>query len=392
MPLVFVHGVNVRRDGDYQTSVAARDSLFRRFALKPIGTDTSSFQIFNPYWGGDAAKFAWNQASLPKDQTEAFGGQDELVCSLLIEAPYAAGHEQSRKWLLETARRSGLADAIDMLWSAAAYSGKESTSDQLARLAQRAVEYADANPKPAWLNEVEDDEEFLDRLAQELRPAQASVQEAFGSDFMDRLREAADRIALAAGRATSAGILKLGRNSLNSFLATFMGDIVTYVANRGTVGRPGLIVSRILDDLDAAAAIARNTGEPLIIVAHSMGGNIVYDILSYFRPDLIVEALITVGSQVGLFEELKIFGLCRLDVPTQKDPRKLKMPKPPGLKHWLNVFDFEDVLGYAAAEIFEGAQDYPYSTGNGLLFAHIRYFTRPSFHARLGARLAEIWK
>jgi hypothetical protein len=392
MPLVFVHGVNVRDDEDYAKSVVARDSLFRRFALKQIASNTSSFQILNPYWGGDGAKFAWNSASLPKSGGEAFGGEDELAYSLLSETPYSAAPDWKNGWLLEKARQSGLADAVDILWSAAAYTGKEATSDDLARLGQKAIDYAQGKPEPLWLNEVKNDEQLLDRLAEELSPPQTSTETFGGKDVLARLRESADRVALAAGKLTSGAILKFTRSSLNGFLARFMGDIVTYINDRGVVGQPGSIVQLVLKAIEAAAAIREKTGEPLIIVAHSMGGNIVYDILSYFRPDLNVDALVTVGSQVGLFEELKMFRLRMLDVPAKNDPKKMKMPKPAGLKRWLNVYDFEDVLGYAAGEIFDGVIDYPYSTGNGMLFAHIRYFTRPSFHDRLGKRLGEVWK
>jgi hypothetical protein len=122
-----------------------------------------------------------------------------------------------------------------------------------------------------------------------------------------------------------------------------------------------------------------------------MGGNIIYDILSYFEPDLRVDILVTVGSQVGLFEEMKIFRLRKADIPDPKDPTKVRMPKPAGLNRWLNVYDLNDVLSFGASEIFENAQDYPYSTGGGLILAHTSYFTRPSFHDHLGKRLAEIW-
>jgi hypothetical protein len=365
MPLVFVHGVNVRKDDDYVTSVDARDSLFRRFALKQIVSNPASFQIFNPYWGEYGATFAWNNASLPKSGGETFGSEEQFAYSLLSEVPYSSAPGWKNRWLLEKARQSGLADAVDILWSAAAYSGKTTTSDDLARMGQQAIEYAKANPKPQWLNEVNDDQELLDKLAAEIPPPQATV-EAFGiKETLDRLREGADRIALAAGKLTSGAILKFTRGSLNGFLATFMGDIVTYINNRGILGQPGPIVEAILKDIDTAAAIRQNTGEPLIIVAHSMGGNIVYDVLSYFRPDITVDALITVGSQVGLFEELKMFRLCVLDIPAKNDPKKAKMPRPANLKRWLNVYDLEDVLGYAAGDVFEDVKDYPYSTGNG---------------------------
>ena len=51
MPLVFLHGVNVRKNADYDKTVSRRDSLFRRFALKQIVPDWEKFEIVNPYLG-----------------------------------------------------------------------------------------------------------------------------------------------------------------------------------------------------------------------------------------------------------------------------------------------------------------------------------------------------
>jgi hypothetical protein len=58
MPLVFVHCVSVRRNGDYDKLVSRRDSLFRRFALKQLVPDWETFDIKNPYWGMVRRNFA----------------------------------------------------------------------------------------------------------------------------------------------------------------------------------------------------------------------------------------------------------------------------------------------------------------------------------------------
>lgn len=98
--------------------------------------------------------------------------------------------------------------------------------------------------------------------------------------------------------------------------ARLMGDVMGYFAERGTVVAPGPIVERITASLDEAARDAAVRGEPLVVLAHSMGGNIVYDVLSHFRPDIRVDLLVTVGTQVGLFEELKLFASSDSSCPT----------------------------------------------------------------------------
>jgi len=115
-----------------------------------------------------------------------------------------------------------------------------------------------------------------------------------------------------------------------------------------------------------------------------MGGNIVYDLLSKLRTDLSCDVLLTVGSQVGVFAELGLFEA----VNPPANPAKDRVPKPPNVGRWINVLDINDVLGFAAARIFDDVKDYRYSTGKGAFSAHSTYFVRPSFYERLSARLA----
>ncbi|RBL82836.1 hypothetical protein DDE05_34685, partial [Streptomyces cavourensis] len=114
-------------------------------------------------------------------------------------------------------------------------------------------------------------------------------------------------------------------------------------------------------------AVAGNrAGLPLVVVAHSMGGNIVYDVLSHFRPDLTVDTLVTVGSQVGLFEELKLFGASRPEINGETGGR---VPLPPGLGRWINVVDHSDLLAYRVGPIFDGGRGLRLPVG-GRLGAH----------------------
>lgn len=119
-----------------------------------------------------------------------------------------------------------------------------------------------------------------------------------------------------------------------------------------------------------------------MVVAHSMGGNIVYDLLTHFRPNLVVDSLVTVGSQVGLFEELKLFAASRADIP---GPGVDRVPKPPGVQRWVNVVDDCDPLAFRAAPVFDGVEDYTYPSG--ALWAHTAYMAQPHFHRRLADRL-----
>lgn len=85
MPLVFVHGVNVRSNPDYVSVAKHRDSMFRRFALKHIFANWEQSTILNPYWGNHAAAFAFNCASLPSGDEVVLGGVNEETAIFLSE-------------------------------------------------------------------------------------------------------------------------------------------------------------------------------------------------------------------------------------------------------------------------------------------------------------------
>ena len=141
----------------------------------------------------------------------------------------------------------------------------------------------------------------------------------------------------------------------------------------------------MLEALRAADAARRPGDDKLIVIAHSLGGVIAFDILTYFAPDLRLEVFASIGSQVALFEEMSLYRSSRDGVPPA--PPNDRLPLPPAIAQWLNVFDSNDVFSFRAAGVFDGPTDYRFDTGFGLLQAHGGYFERPSFYKRLAVRL-----
>jgi hypothetical protein len=393
MPLVFVHGVNTREDTSYRENQKVRDSLFRRFALDEIVSDPGQVKIENPYWGQYGARFAWNHACLPDDRYEQFGSEEIIFGEIVAEiVPNIA--TQPNQLLLTVARES-LLKAVDCLWLAAAYTDvQQSVVAPLTAMSWKAVNYAEANPRPTWLEGAANDDQFLDRLLDAIEAwtpsttmittANQTEVESFGiSDIWNHMKAAGTQLANAAAGQVVQAVRPWGHQRV----ALFLGDVFEYLNSRGHVGSEGKIVKEVGDAFRrAAAAIEAGKDDKLIIVAHSMGGNIAYDILSYFLPDLECDLLLTVGSQVGLFEELKLFRSSDKQVPslTQK-----QVTNPKNIKHWLNVVDPVDVLGYSTSRIFSGSRDYIFSTGTHPLSAHSMYFYRPSFHQRLSERIRQ---
>ncbi len=397
MPLVFVHGVNVREGRAYQAEVRARDALFRRFTFARLVPDPAQVALLNPYWGDLGSVFRWNHASLPASSIEQFGSEDELAAVLLGQAGIRDAPNPDT--VLVTVARRSLSAAVDLLWALSAQRPADvNEAADLADLAVRAGDYAEQNPQPAWLAAVADDRQFVSRLSQAVdtwqpRGPVGTQQdrrqwETFGFDEVwDRIREARLRLTGAAGALTSRLLLEAVRTSAHKFFARFLGDAFVYLRERGTAAAPGPIVARLSQAFEHARQRVTAADPKLIVVAHSMGGNITYDLLSHFRPDLAIDVLVTVGSQVALFEEMKLF-LHRDDhIPSAAVPR---VTKPANIGCWLNIYDENDVFAFATERVFDGPRDYAYATGQDAILAHSSYFVMPSFHLRLAARLGSV--
>lgn len=412
MPLVFVHGVNVRKQSQsdqpgqptvYEKVVARRDGFFGEIALKPIAADPARLVVRNPYWGDEAAKFPWGQGALPDDEYERFGREadldPELVLSATVMGPlYALDDERPPEAILPWLARRSMAAAVDLLvMTANDPEAPLADTSELARLADGLGGYAEAfsNRSPDWLGNVQTDAQFVDRLITAIRdfrddtPRTRGEWESFGvlGDAWQGLRDAADRIKRAATQTARSTFRTRLRAPLHDRVARFLGDVFIYLKRRDKEGANEPILKIVLADLDVAGKIKEDTNEPLILVGHSMGGNILYDCLTKFRTDLEVDLFLTVGSQLAVFEELKLFAISDDSVPKPGVP---KVKKPDKVAHWLNVFDHSDVLGFAASKVFTDVEDFEFDAGKWLLSAHGGYFDQATFYHRFGKRLRQL--
>jgi hypothetical protein len=397
MPLVFIHGASGRVGPDYEPNRNARRAMFRRFTLPAVSQAPADVGFFDPTFGHVGSSYAWDHASLPSDKVQAMGGQDELALQLIAEVQPTFVRAEGTSVLAELARRGSLADAVDVLWGVAMDDLEDGQQDATADLAARAVAYADANHQPDWLKGVATDQIFVARLRKaisEETPAGADggaagrrVESLGAAELWDQLAGAAGRIGNAIGLGASFLVGRFLRRRLHIGASLTIGDVLLYMAERGSPSRPGPIVKAVLEGPEGleAAAKLRTNDDPLIVVGHSLGGIIAYDVLSGFRPDIQVDHLVTVGSQVGVIEELKQFLVS--DKAVGNRGRLKKVPKRPNIASWINVFDTNDFISFVVEPIFEGSSDFRYATGETSLTAHGSYFRRPTFYERLGVRL-----
>lgn len=407
MALVHVHGIG-NRGAEDERRAALRDSWFRLALMPAAGCRSPEAPILNPRWGALLPPPAWNWASLRVDGVESLGDDGSVAddsIAEMVDGVVAAVPDLAEGRVLVAAARTSLLWAVELL-AASVEARTADERDATVAFCARAVAYwawktgegrhGDGVGFFAWLGEVEDDVDLLDRLDAELNTFQAELKdgggrkdvpdewERFGAVPVPRpARVAVRRINAALAKTVAGGVMAMSRRFTPKGALLF-ADVAGYLARRGSVERPGPVVELVGKALDDAARAARVYGDPLVVVAHSMGGNIVHDVLSFHRPDVRIDLLVTVGTQVGLFEELKLFVASDLAVPS---PQIAKVSALPNVKRWINVVDIRDPLAFAAGPVFAGAEDLVFDSGAAL--PHGAYLTSPDFHRRLARRVAE---
>ncbi|PDT35654.1 hypothetical protein CO671_15170 [Rhizobium sp. M10] len=371
--VVFVHGVaNRQTDKGFDANVAARDRRFKELAFAP-----ANFTIRNPYWGEFGADPQWELASVPKFDTgyQALGIGDVL----------AQGDDGSE--ILEAAQVD-FAAVVGALSVVALSDPDQMNVKDNEAFWMNAAKYAAAQPKPGWLSTVADDAEFCDRLRKEAE-AGAAIQ---GLGLLDKVKAAADKLKSGASNLVNSPFARAGREKVTPGLAIFIGDVFRYL--REDKARTH-IRDRVCDAIIAAAK-DKEPSEPLVLIGHSMGGVILYDLLSSpgtvdgisaaIGTKLEVDLFLTVGSQVALFEEMKLYQ----SSSAEYSGKAKRVPRPAAVKNWWNAFDKMDVLSFITGPIFEDTQDFSVDTVAGIFDAHGAYFSSTMFYTRLNARLQDL--
>jgi hypothetical protein len=410
--LIYIHGVKVRSPEPGQ----ALEKPFRRWVLPKIGQNAAYVPV---YWGDLAADFRWNLASRPSTKLLHAGADDfaglgslrstgtSTMLEKFLAAPRApvAGPvlgatpvaDPGSAPPLSTMRAEQRADFLADLYLAArerdpkVKAGEDLLIAQphLAALADAAAEAADAWNELA--DGTTDDAELATRLIramdERLSGTQGLIHQGGLQDWMTGLGELLGRAATLPGDAVST-VFAEARPILNEFIANFLGDVLIYLTcRRDDQDNPGPIPQRVLAALRDAHRCKQATGEKIVVLTHSMGGQLLYDTINTFAtndPELCnleIDHWITCGSQVSFFAELGVL----LGQPNTRAPAKL--PRPQRVKAWTNFYDTHDFVGFIMEPIFDGVHDLEYDTGYGLFLAHTGFLGRPSFFSAVARQL-----
>lgn len=400
MPLVFVHGVATRPSAEQAAMVKQRDVLFRSLVF-----ERDEVTIVNPDWGSFAVKFGddlpWLPAPRGVETFDAGGappaalGPEALDGRLALGTLAGTDAEQAIDLVAMAALDAAIRDAawqFDDPDTAATGDAMRLAQASAALLEAKGIGLGDG-PTGIGTLVAGDNSAFADALAAEIARASGDV-EAYG--IGDTIRDAIGHLVGLVGNGVSDLVLKATRRDLSRAVSLFLGDIFVYLRERDTPGDQGTrarIFAPIQAALVAGATAPRAASEPFVVVCHSLGGVILYDLLTdvaaraeiaeAIGAPLRIDALFTVGSQPGFYADLGLY-------PGGRPAVGVKLPMPEGVRHWMNVFDLTDVFSFQCSQAFEGVRDFGYDTVTDLLRAHGAYFLRPSFYGRMKARLAEI--
>lgn len=207
------------------------------------------------------------------------------------------------------------------------------------------------------------------------------------------VQSARDFVKGAGEEATRAGsllILEAKRDEVSQKGLRFLGDVFAYL-RRGHLPADD-IAARVRSGILKVAQRKNPDGtrEPLVVVTHSFGSIILYDVLTSGDVDgLKIDLWVTVAAQTSLFAEMGLYGSSSKDDPSKERPT---LGKPKQVTRWLNFYDAADILSYLHQPIFGDAAvtDIQVRDRANLTNSHGHYFLTTEFYERIGRELKDL--
>jgi hypothetical protein len=375
MPVVFIHGVAVREQGESGWEDVRRATQGIEWPAVQAALRLHLAPVLNPdapervrvdrvYWGDLGAQYSrgglFRAARAPAAPDPAPATLSDEDLGEALEARLRAAH--------------ALADWPDVI--AAAWEAARDRSLQ--------AMVADLPAAEQWGVLEAAVEGRLDRSPAPPHSRRQSRRGAFRRLDLPPAPHLPAGLQLSQRRNVQRAMLEL-RRPLEAFVPLFVGDVLAYLNTRGTPTAPGPVPQRVLGALRAAHEARTHPREPLVVLTHSMGGQLMHDALSAFLPadpelrDLRVDFWCAAGSQVGLFHEL---GVTLGGLPGTPDA----VPSA-RLGYFWNVWAYSDLLSFRAQGVVPGAHDTAFPLPGLVRSDHVAYLTDTDFYRTLAAKV-----
>lgn len=185
-----------------------------------------------------------------------------------------------------------------------------------------------------------------------------------------------------ASRAASLAALEWQRTDKSRTALLFFGDVFEYLRRGWSKDVHENISTRVAKKVEAAFLKSKERGEPFVIVTHSFGSMILFDVLTTYTFDQPVEVDLwaMAGAQVSLFAEMRLFANSG-PVSGSGNP---VLPKPKQVKRWVNFYDHADIFSYLSKPVFgDQVLDIEFKKNANIKTAHGDYFAQPAFYGQL---------
>jgi hypothetical protein len=338
--VLVVHGVANRDEAKFEAMVK---DLATRIDARATGT---RYNLVPAYWGDLGGGMGTNlrDALPPSLLTEAFGVRSDADRDTLLEEIYRArrvvqtyavrSDDDAARVIAEAARAQAVGGAGGFQTRGGAVDDAE---------LRQAID--DALRGSAYVKRVRDPDTL--RAIGEVVGASIGSVGAGGFEtrgLVSGLRDVVGRVIGALdnllGSLTSEAVGALNqavRGALATATALSLGDIVAYRdTGNGAAIRQRVIERARKGGIDAA--------QPIIVLAHSLGGLVVLDMLQ--KGDLQAKRLVTFGSQPAMFHVLKQLPSLAPYAPGSSTRVS------PNIASWTNLWHPMDVLGFVASPVF----------------------------------------
>ncbi len=402
MSIIYVHGVKVRSP-DHGVQLG---KSFLRWLGPKLSVNNAAPGYEPVYWGDLAATFHWDLKSRPRTKLLGQGGAEDFAglgsmrgaadatifdhaqAVNVVDGPVLGAPVQAAATFvppLATIPPEKRADFLADLYLACLPAGETDPIVDRPNIAGLAAAAAQVAEHWSALLGDEATEEARARKLVAAVDAALKGDDLIGmggfANWMERAGEVMRRAVTWPGDAVGT-VLGEARPVMNEFVAYFTGDVFTYLTRRGDRTTPGPIPTRILAALRRAQERKKATGEKIVIVSHSMGGQLIHDALAYFAAGdplldgFKVDHWISCGSQVSLFAEMQLL----LGQPVLPKGTQLEMP--PRVGAWTNFYDPNDLVGFIMEPVFKGVKDLEYDTGFAFSLPTQAFSRGPAFSGR----------
>jgi hypothetical protein len=428
MSILFVHGVNNRKeDAGYLQWYSLRKQMFEREVITSLRSDKyPNFSLEDDvYWGDKGATFAWNLKSIPSSSLESLGLEQTsptMTLATHAELIYLLAKTNPLNQLLVQASKGDLQNVSEVV--AAIFNQENAQLSIIDTMHRQASDQKAAEKSGVYLSlffqavdRILGDQSFLTELQSkktdgdfltvltnrlftevtrlDVKAEKKRVEQlGFKDDLVEWAKHTAESISSSVQgvlrglkddtinkslRASSLVLLQNHREAITRSALLFFGDVFVYLhRGREDNGSISAVVAKALTD---AYETSSKNKEAFVVITHSFGSMILYDLLTSDRLSKVkIDLWVSAGAQVSLFAEMRLFAAS----PPIKDQTYGSSPigKPKGVERWINFYDASDTLSYLMQPVFGDAavRDIPFKHNANLRTAHGDYFAQPAFY------------